>query len=148
MFMDFISFLLENFALLQIHNDQTVRNSVLGSEFCVAAEVRGDGQRFKAADAGRPRRYGTQAFKQLIGRQRRPQPAFHGRYKQTVDDVYSRLPQLTTKGVWLGQREQAEERKKEKNKRKAIEHFSLLADIVACLFVGCAGGVQECCFQE
>lgn len=114
----------------------------------MAAEVRGDGQPFKAADAGRPRRYGTQAFKQLIGRQRRPRPAFHGRYKQTVDDVYSRLPQLTTKGVWLAEREQAEERKKEKNKRKAIEHFSLLADIVACLFVGCAGGVQECCFQE
>lgn len=71
---------------------------------------------------------GTQLFKQLIVRQRRPQRAFRGRYEQTVDDVYSRLPQLTTKGVW-----QAEKRKKEKNKRKAIEHFSLLADIVVCL---------------
>lgn len=46
------------------------------------------------------------------------------------------------------EREQAEKRKKEKNKRKAIEHFSLLADIVVCLFVGCARGVEECCFQE
>lgn len=98
--------------------------------------------------AGRPRHYGTQLFKQLIVRQRRLQPAFRGRYEQTVDDVYSRLPQLTTKGVWLGERERAAKRKKEKNKRKAIEHFSLLADIVVCLFVGCARGVEECCFQE
>lgn len=109
-----------------------------GGQFSATAEVRRDGQRFKAADAGKPRHYGTQLFKQLIVRQRRPQRAFRGRYEQTVDDVYSRLPQLTTKGVWLGEREQAEKRKKEKNKRKAIEHFSLLADIVVCLL-----GVSE-----
>lgn len=44
--------------------------------------------------------------------------------------------------------ERAEKRRRKRNKRKAIEHFSLLADIVVCLFVGCAGGVEECCFQE
>lgn len=46
------------------------------------------------------------------------------------------------------EREQAERRKKVKNKKKAIEHFSHLADIVVCLFVGRAGGVEECCIQE
>lgn len=120
-----------------------------GGQFSVVvAEVRRDGQRFKAAGTGWPRHYGTQLFKQLIVRQRRPQPAFRGRYEQTVDDVYSRLPQLTTKGVWLGERQHADKRKKKKNKSKAIEHFSLLADIVVCLFVGCARAVEECCFQE
>lgn len=83
----------------------------------MVAEVRGDGQRFKVAEAGWPRRYGTQAFKLLIGRQRRP--AFHGRYEQTVDDVCSRLPQLPTKGVWLGEPEQRRGRRKEQKEGKA-----------------------------
>lgn len=48
----------------------------------------------------------------------------------------------------LARRQRAEKRRRKRNKRKAIEHFSLLADIVVCLFVGCAGGVEECCFQE
>lgn len=123
-------------------------NSVLEGPFSMTTEVRRDDQHFKAADAVWPRHYSTQLFKQLIARQRRPRWAFCGRYEQTVDDVYLRLPQLTTKGVWLGEREQAERRKKLKNKKKAIEHFSHLADIVVCLFVGCAGGVEECCIQK
>lgn len=138
----YMLFVCETLALFQM----TSWSFVLGGQFSVTAEVRRDDQRFKAA--GRPRHYGTQLFKQLIAGQRRPRPAFSGRYEQTVDDVYSRLAQLATKGVWLGERERAEKRKKEKNKRRAIEHFSLLADIVVCLFVGCAGGLEECCFQE
>ena len=38
-----------------------------------------------------------------------------------------------------------EKRNKGANKRKAIQHFSHLVYIVVCLFVGCVGGVEECC---
>lgn len=101
---------------------------------------------FKAPGTGWPRHYSTNLFKQLIVRQRRLQHTFCGRYEQTVNDVYLRLPRLTTKGVlsWK-EKEPAEKRNKRKNKRKAIQHFTHLAYIVVCLFVGCAGGVEECC---
>lgn len=102
---------------------------------------------FKAPGAGWPRHYSTNLFKQLIARQRRLRHTFCGRYEQTVNDVYSRLAQLTTKGVCLGKKRKSQQkrRNKVKNKRKAIQHFSHFVCIVVCLFVGCAGGVEECC---
>lgn len=85
-------------------------------------------------------------FKQLIVRQRRRRHTFCGRYEQTVNDVYLRLPRAHhQRSLPWKEKEPAEKRNKGKNKRKAIQHFSHLVYIVVCLFVGCAGGVEECC---
>lgn len=65
---------------------------------------------FKAPGTGWPRHYSTNLFKQLIVRQRRLQHTFCGRYEQTVNDVYLRLTELTTKGVCLGKRKSQQKR--------------------------------------
>lgn len=129
------------FALVQIQTWLSMIPS-LGDQFCMTSKVRRDDQRFKAAVAGRPRHYSTQLFKQLIVRQRRLQQALCGPYEQTVDDVYLRLPQLATKGVWLGERERESKQRRGRRERTKGRQLNTLV-IKQTLLFACLLGVTE-----